>query len=164
MLNKKLANIFLFFILNINLFAHKIPSVDISLTYLENDFFKIQIVSDVQKEITFANQIKIVSIKDNKVLKELLLTNENNVLEIPTVPYYVLIKINESLFFRKGIEPKKGFKKKLSVRELLYVSIVNILVRDVIQDFVMLVIQILETLVLNVEKPIFRKRRKLRFS
>ena len=55
-------------------------------------------------------------------------------------------------------------KKKLSVRELLYVSIVNILVRDVIQDFVMLVIQILETLVLNVEKPIFRKRRKLRFS
>ena len=40
MLNKKLANIFLFFILNINLFAHKIPSVDISLTYLENDFFK----------------------------------------------------------------------------------------------------------------------------
>ena len=41
MLNKKLANIFLFFILNINLFAHKIPSVDISLTYLENDFFKI---------------------------------------------------------------------------------------------------------------------------
>lgn len=39
MLNKKLANIFLFFILNINLFAHKIPSVDISLTYLENDFF-----------------------------------------------------------------------------------------------------------------------------
>ena len=112
MLNKKLANIFLFFILNINLFAHKIPSIDISLTYLENDFFKIQIVSDVQKEITFANQIKIVSIKDNKVLKELLLTNENNVLEIPTVPYYVLIKINESLFFRKGIEPKKGFKKK----------------------------------------------------
>ena len=37
MLNKKLVNIFLFFILNINLFAHKIPSVDISLTYLEND-------------------------------------------------------------------------------------------------------------------------------
>ena len=51
MLNKKLANIFLFFILNINLFAHKIPSVDISLTYLENDFFKIPNETLKNKEV-----------------------------------------------------------------------------------------------------------------
>lgn len=109
MSNKKMVIIFFVFILSSNLFAHKISTVDVSLTYLENDFLKIQIVSASQKEITFSNQIKIVSIKDNKVLKEFLLTNENNIFKIPIVPYYVLIKINESLVLKKGIEPKKGF-------------------------------------------------------
>jgi hypothetical protein len=42
--------------------------------------------------------------------------------------------------------------------ELLYVNTVNILAKDVIQDFVILVTQILEILVLNVEKQICKKK------
>ena len=42
--------------------------------------------------------------------------------------------------------------------EPLFVNIVNTLVKDVIQDFVTLVIQTLEILVLSVEKQICKKK------
>jgi hypothetical protein len=45
-------------------------------------------------------------------------------------------------------------KARLLDLELLYVNIVNILAKDVTQDFATLVIQILGTLVLNVGKLI----------
>jgi hypothetical protein len=49
-------------------------------------------------------------------------------------------------------------KARLLDLELMFVSIVNILAKGVIQDFVIHVIQILEILVLSVEKQIYKKK------
>jgi hypothetical protein len=51
---------------------------------------------------------------------------------------------------------KEKKKRSLKELELLYVNTVNTLVKDVTQCFVTLVIAILETLVQNVEKQIFK--------
>ena len=53
---------------------------------------------------------------------------------------------------------KIKIRVKWLVLELLYVNTVNILAKDVIQDFATLVIQILVILVLNVEKLICKKK------
>jgi hypothetical protein len=59
-----------------------------------------------------------------------------------------------------GFLEKKKIKK-LKEQELLSANIVSIHVRDVIQDFVILVTQILEILALNVEKQIFKIKKNL---
>jgi hypothetical protein len=50
----------------------------------------------------------------------------------------------------------KEIKRNLLGRKLLFVNIVNILVKGVVQDFVMLVIQTKVTHVLNVEKLVYK--------
>lgn len=106
MLNKYLF-IILFLFFNINLFAHRMPNIEISLENINNDLAQIN-VKNPNKQLVFSNQVKIISY-DNNVLDEFILSEEKNSFKIPDFPYLVLIKINESLVYKKGIESLSGF-------------------------------------------------------
>jgi hypothetical protein len=106
MLNKYLF-IILFLFFNINLFAHRMPNIEISLENINNGLVQIN-VKNPNKQLIFSNQVKIISYNNN-VLDEFILLEEKNSFKIPDFPYLVLIKINESLVYKKGIEPLSGF-------------------------------------------------------
>jgi hypothetical protein len=84
MLNKYLF-IILFLFFNINLFAHRMPNIEISLENINNDLVQIN-VKNPNKQLVFSNQVKIISY-DNNVLDEFILSEEKNSFKIPAFPY-----------------------------------------------------------------------------
>jgi hypothetical protein len=89
-------------------------------------------------------------------------------LELVTKAFSKLLKLSRftliAFFIYKGLSCLNGClvkrRKKLKENELLFVNIANIHVKDVIQDFVILVILIQEILAQNAVKLIYKIKNK----
>ncbi len=118
MLNK-IVLILLLNLFSSNLFAHKEASVDIQIRNLENDYSAILVKSLRSKKNIWGNQVKILSTKNGRVIKEFILTKENNKYKNPNEEYYVVVKIGSNLLYKSSAGKNNTFNILLGISAIL---------------------------------------------
>jgi len=109
----KITKIFLFLLLSINLYAHKIPGILLEVKALENDKMLILGKFKKSKRILSGNTIRLISMFDNRVLYEAKQTNTGLITDIPKESYWIYLVVRDNDVVIDGIAPKNGFLKEI---------------------------------------------------
>lgn len=116
-------------LLSLYSFAHKVAGVDMSLKKLENNKIEIKAFFKKSKKILSGNEVKLISMFDNRVLKEGKLKSNGLILDIPTESYWVYVLVRDNDIVQDGIAPTEGFTKTIKKDKIafLYSTLIAIL-------------------------------------
>lgn len=126
MVLKKL--IFLLIFSTTFLFAHKVAGVDTSVTKLEGNKIHIKAFFQKSKKPIFGNEVRLISMFDNRVLGKGKLTRDGLELNIPEESYWVFVLYRDNDIVKEGPAPKEGFKKAVKKEKvaLLYTFLASL--------------------------------------
>jgi len=127
MLSKKIV----FFILITffsTLYAHQIPGISVDVTKLENDKINIKAFFKRSKKALKGNEVRLISMFDNRVLKKGILTYQGIALDIPKESYWIYVIVRDNDIVVEGIAPEKGFDKTVKKEEtaVLYTALISV--------------------------------------
>jgi len=125
MLNKKILLLIFIAFLTV-LEAHKIPGIALELEKLENDKIHINAFFKRSKRPLVGNEVRLISMFDNRVLNIGKTTKKGLILNIPNESYWVYLLVRDNDIVVDGIAPKNGFiktVKKDNIMQLLQEAI-----------------------------------------
>lgn len=109
-------------------FAHKVAGVDMSLEALENDTIKVSAYFQKSKRALVGNEVRFISMFDNRVLDKAKLSRDGVIMSIPNESYWVYVIVRDNDIVQDGLAPSGGFKKAVEIkkRALLYSALASI--------------------------------------
>lgn len=127
MVLKKLIFILLFF--STSIFAHRVAGVDTSIEKKQNNKIHIKAFFQKSKKPIFGNEVKLISMFDNRVLDRGKLKHDGLVLNIPQESYWVYVLYRDNDIVKNGLEPDNGFKKEIQKNKIafLYTILISLL-------------------------------------
>lgn len=90
-------------------FSHQKETSKLNISIIDEKNIKIEILESKTNKEKFLNQIKIISIKDNQVLMEFLLSKDNQIITIPPENFYIIAKIGDNLLYNRYSNYKNFF-------------------------------------------------------
>jgi len=110
-------------------FAHKVAGVDMEVQKVGDDKILINAFFTKSKRTIAGNEVRLISMFDNRVLDKGKLSLEGLVLNIPSESYWVYVIVRDNDIVKDGLAPTKGFDKmvKLDKVAFLYTSLATIL-------------------------------------
>lgn len=96
-------------ILSVYCFSHQKETSKLNISIIDEKNIKIEVLEPKTNKEKFSNQIKIISIKDNQVLMEFLLSKDNQIITIPPQSFYIVAKIGDNLLYNKSSNYKNFF-------------------------------------------------------
>ena len=114
--------------LSICSFAHKVAGVDMSLEKLQDNKIKIKAFFKKSKKPLFGNEVKLISMFDNRVLNHGKLISKGLILDIPKESYWVYVLVRDNDIVKDGIAPNGGFLKTIKKEKVafLYTTIIAV--------------------------------------
>ncbi|WP_072681344.1 hypothetical protein [Arcobacter sp. LA11] len=91
--------------------AHKIPGIELELKKLENDKIHVSAFFKRSKRPLVGNEVRLVSMFDNRILTTTKTTIKGAILDIPKESYWVYLLVRDNDLVKDGIPPEKGFVK-----------------------------------------------------
>jgi len=110
-------------------FAHRVAGVEMSLEKLEGDKILVKAFYSKSKRALSGNEVRLISMFDNRVLNKGKLTLDGLVLDIPLESYWVYVLVRDNDIVKDGIAPSSGFKKTVELKKVafLYTSLATFL-------------------------------------
>lgn len=119
MVLKKLIFIILFS--STSIFAHRVAGVDTSIKKIGNDKIHIKAFFQKSKKTIFGNEVKLISMFDNRVLDKGKLKHDGLVLNIPQESYWVYVLYRDNDIVKDGLSPDNGFKKAVKKEKIAFI-------------------------------------------
>lgn len=116
---KKYIVIFLF--LTTSLLAHKVAGVDTSIEKIANNKILIKAFFKKSKKSIFGNEVRLISMFDNRVLNKGKLLSKGLELDIPTESYWVYVLYRDNDIVKEGPAPSNGFKKAVKKDKIAFI-------------------------------------------
>jgi hypothetical protein len=119
-IDMKTIKLFLFFLVSINLYGHRIAGIKLEVEALENN--QIHITGKFQKSqrILVGNKIKLISMIDNRILFEAKEGELGLITNIPKESYWIYLIVRDNDIVINGIAPKNGFETKVEKEPRAY--------------------------------------------
>jgi len=146
MLNKKILLLIFIAFLTV-LEAHKIPGIALELEKLENDKIHINAFFKRSKRPLVGNEVRLISMFDNRVLNIGKTTKKGLILNIPNESYWVYLLVRDNDIVVDGIAPKNGFIKTVKKDKIAF-----------IYSFIIIIIFLLLSLIIAYKKSINFKK------
>ncbi|WP_024954713.1 hypothetical protein [Sulfurospirillum arcachonense] len=121
------------FLLLISMFsileAHKVPGMVVTAEKLDNNKMHIKAFYKKSKRPLIANEVRLISMLDNRVLKKGNITRKGIIMDIPKESYWIYVIVRDNDIVTDGIAPDGGFDKIVKKEKLafLYTSLAAIL-------------------------------------
>lgn len=127
-----IKNLFILLFLSIFTFGHNVVGVDMTVKKISDNQIEVKAFNKRSKNPLSGNEIRLISMFDNRVLTKSKLQSEGTVLDIPKESYWVYIMVRDNDIVRDGIAPTSGFEKtivkeNLAVKYSIVVGLVFIL-------------------------------------
>ena len=109
-------------------FAHKIAGVTMQLKYVKGNQVLIQVFSKKSKQALVGNEVRLISMFDNRILNSGKLTNNGLQMKIPNESYWVYVLVRDNDMVGDGPAPKEGFVKVKELKRVafLYMSLLSL--------------------------------------
>lgn len=109
-------------------FAHKIAGVTMQLKKVNDNQVLIQVFSKKSKRSLVGNEVRLISMFDNRILDSGKLTNTGLQMKIPTESYWVYVLVRDNDIVGDGPAPKEGFLKVKEIKKVafLYMSLLSL--------------------------------------
>ncbi|WP_320036049.1 hypothetical protein [Halarcobacter sp.] len=101
-------------------FAHRVAGVDMSLEKLEGDKILVKAFFSKSKKALGGNEVRLISMFDNRVLAKGKLTLDGLVLNIPSESYWVYVLVRDNDIVKDGLAPSGGFKKTVELKKIAF--------------------------------------------
>lgn len=116
-----IKNLFIILFFSIYAFGHNIVGVDMTLKKVSDNQIEVKAFNKKSKRPLSGNEIRLISMFDNRVLTKIKLQSKGTVLDIPKESYWVYIMVRDNDIVKDGIAPTSGFEKTI-VKENLAVK------------------------------------------
>lgn len=99
-----------------------------SLEQVDDNHLKIKAFYQKSQRPLFGNEVRLISMFDNRVLGRAKLSRDGVIMSIPSESYWVYVLVRDNDIVKDGLPPKGGFKKAVEIkkRALLYSAIVTL--------------------------------------
>jgi len=114
-----IKKIFLMIVLSfIHLNAHNVAGVDMSVKKLDNDKIEVKVFYQKSKKALSGNEVRLISMFDNRVLQKAKLEKKGLILDIPKESYWVYVMLRDNDIVKDGLAPTNGFTKTIKKENL----------------------------------------------
>lgn len=100
--------------------AHKVAGVDTTVEKLKNNQIHIKAFMQKSKKAIYGNQVRLISMFDNRVLDKGILLRDGLILNIPKESYWVFVLYRDNDIVKDGPAPKDGFKKAIKKEKVAF--------------------------------------------
>lgn len=121
-----LRQISILFILCIStLYAHRVAGVNMDSIKIKNNKVQIKAYFKKSKKPLWGNEVRLISMFDNRILSQGKLTRKGLILDIPRESYWVYILVRDNDIVQDGPSPDGGFDKAVKIEKIafLYTSV-----------------------------------------
>ena len=104
--------------MQVQLFAHKVAGVNMDIERLDNNKIFIKAYYKKSKKALFGNEVRLISMFDNRILKKGKLTQKGISFDIPKESYWVYVLVRDNDIVKKGFAPIEGFHKEVELNRI----------------------------------------------
>lgn len=107
--------------------AHRIPGISLDIKKTKNEQIQIEAFFKRSKKPLIGNEVRLISMFDNRVLNKGKTSHKKLVLDIPDESYWVYLIVRDNDIVVDGLPPKDGFKKIIKKEKiaLLYTLLIT---------------------------------------